>query len=261
MDENSNGYGGDTPLAKLVQKAKGKRSYKAYAQDSGVSTTGVYRIIHGDFKPSVDTIRKLTSDTAKPEGGVTFDDMMVAAGYQSKKLDLYTEMLVDGVLIDSKEKQEPLDRKARMQLIRKYEAVVTGVLYRTLTRKGVSFEPITRNSDEHAGATMLWDFPIRVQMGEINEWFFEIKYYSGSFQIFFSRLLAYCVTLHPDAHRKISIVLNDPDAYERLKGYAGKLSYRGDLSIILFDEENLRFTEEKYIAHFDEEKQSEFYLI
>lgn len=255
-----NGANNFSELAELVRKAKGHRSYKAYARDSGVSSTGIYRIIRGDYKPGVDTIRKLTADSAKPEGGVTFENMMAAAGYQSRRHDYPDILLDDGLIVEVMTAQGSDPEMTRQQFLQRYEAIVIGTLYNALVQSGHPFEPIVKGSEGYNQAYMRSDFSIRTQRGETKEWFFDIKYVTGGFQNFFTKMMAYLIAFAPDAHRKVSVVLNDPVIYERLKGYAGKLSYRGDLSIILFDEENLRFTEEKYIAHYDE-KQSEFYLI
>ena len=67
--------------------------------------------------------------------------------------------------------------------------------------------------------------------------------------------------LPPKADRKITVVLNNSDLYEFMAKYKDKISYRGDLSIVLVDVDSLSIMEETYLSHYDEkETKTEFYL-
>lgn len=71
-------------VRELILKAKGpddERSIRQYAMDSDVSPANISRILKGDYKASPETLKKLTSEKAKPRCGVTFEELMVAAGY------------------------------------------------------------------------------------------------------------------------------------------------------------------------------------
>ena len=58
------------------------------------------------------------------------------------------------------------------------------------------------------------------------------------------------VFLKPVRNRKISIVINHPEAYEELCSLRDRISYNGELSVILFDIERAAILRENYLSHF-----------
>ena len=72
-------------LADIIRSARGDRSLRDYAEAAGVSYMTIYKAERGDYIPSSKTIKKLSTGAANPQNGVTYEDMMVAAGYQIKK--------------------------------------------------------------------------------------------------------------------------------------------------------------------------------
>ena len=69
-------------LSSVIRAARGDRSLRDFANDSDVSYMTVYKAEKGEYIPSSNILKKLTSESAKPQNGVTYDDMMIAAGYQ-----------------------------------------------------------------------------------------------------------------------------------------------------------------------------------
>jgi transcriptional regulator with XRE-family HTH domain len=69
-------------FAEIIKEARGDRSLREYAEDSGVSYMTIYKAERGECVPSPKTIKKLSSVKAKPQNGATYERMMVAAGYQ-----------------------------------------------------------------------------------------------------------------------------------------------------------------------------------
>lgn len=67
-------------FAELLEAAKGDRSIRKYAQDSGVSAAHISRLLRkiNDVAPEPDTIKKFA---ASAYNGITYDDFMKAAGY------------------------------------------------------------------------------------------------------------------------------------------------------------------------------------
>jgi len=66
-------------LQELVKKARGDRTKRKYAEDSGVNVAIISRIESGDYRPGRKVLEKLTSVQANPQGGVTFNDLLEAA--------------------------------------------------------------------------------------------------------------------------------------------------------------------------------------
>ena len=48
----------------------------------------------------------------------------------------------------------------------------------------------------------------------------------------------------------LSIVMNHPEAYEELCSFRGRISYDGELSVILFDLERAAILKEQYLSHY-----------
>ena len=52
------------------------------AEDSGVAASYITAIINGKYLPSAEILRKLSVPYARPQNGITLEDLMIAAGYQ-----------------------------------------------------------------------------------------------------------------------------------------------------------------------------------
>ena len=75
---------GKTELGNMIKLARGNRSLRQYAKDAGVSYTTVHIIENGGYTPSPNMIQKLTSKQANPQNGITYEDIMNAAGYKTE---------------------------------------------------------------------------------------------------------------------------------------------------------------------------------
>ena len=242
-------------IIETLEKARGDRSYREYAEAAGVSTSSLIRIARGDFIPSPAFIRKLTADQARPEGGVTFEEMMAAAGHQ--ELSYVPDWMIGDKIVEIK----PADsQQNRLQgyVIQQYENRFLGDLCVALLRKGYS---IGKLDDRKAV-----DFSVSVQQGRIKAWNFEAKYiddcsaehkFSQRLIMMFGQLMLQA----PDPEQKMTIVVNSEDFFTRLKGFVGRIPYRGDLSVILYDYEKGAFMEEKYLSHYYEDETEEFFLV
>lgn len=76
------GYFNKKAFAELLSLALGKRSINQYERDSGVSAAHISRLMRElvDTPPSPQTIEKLS---AKAHNGISYEDLMKAAGYLS----------------------------------------------------------------------------------------------------------------------------------------------------------------------------------
>ena len=69
-------------LSRLVKELVGDRNIRKASEDTGVANSYISGIMNGKFKPSIKILQKLADPKANPQNGVTFEDLMVAAGYQ-----------------------------------------------------------------------------------------------------------------------------------------------------------------------------------
>jgi len=71
-------------LRDLVKRARGDRTKKKFAEDSGVNVAIISRIESGDYFPGKNVLARLTSVSAKPQGDVSYDDLVEAAKYSKQ---------------------------------------------------------------------------------------------------------------------------------------------------------------------------------
>lgn len=282
-------------VAILVKELIGDRSIRRTAEDSGVAASYITGILKGNkYLPSADILRKLAAADAKPQNGITLEDLMVAAGYQTDyveeeiKMNLYEVRDDNGKTLDISPSEEFMRRmtayvsevnaqeelrrssmerhRAYRQEREKFESMSTGIIYKALADKGIRFS----NANEVAVGVRGFrpDMTIYVPMQPILEWCFDFKYIEfdsreiGRYTSQLKRYLGMYMFVEPKLERKLSMVIGNKEAFEALRGYQDKLSYRGDLSVILIDTEQFKVVDEFYLAHYRErDSESEFFIV
>ena len=68
-------------ISSLIIALRGKRTNRELARDAKVSPGSLSKYINKQVKISPDTIRLLTAPEAKPQNGITCEELMLAAGY------------------------------------------------------------------------------------------------------------------------------------------------------------------------------------
>lgn len=160
-------------LRDLIIRARGDRTKKKYAEESGVNVAIISRIESGDYMPGKNVLKRLTSINAKPQGGITFSDLLEAANdskqYQkgmdagklayklgmssipvlasivsgcamTKSLDT---VLQQGVIVDEKSVKKKTDDVFFDEVnelaigMERYKATATGVILSKLAQKGI----------------------------------------------------------------------------------------------------------------------------
>ena len=283
-------------LAELVKKLKGDRSIRGMAADSGVAASYITGIINCKYLPSAEILRKLAADTAAPQNGVTLEDLMVTAGYQTnyifaetgqnsdfeRRINAYANALltqssndqsVESIIeqlhqADAQYRQaHDIEYNMRREHRTAFERMAKGLILSELLNKQITFsenQRIPGIRGYRAGLT------ITLSDKDIDEWWFDFNFYESSDverdrRHNFARArqdISKLVFVEPNPGRKISLVVNDEDAFNQITEYAGNLSYRGELSVILIDAEKYMVTKEKYLAHFELGDQTkEIYIV
>lgn len=252
-------------LAKLVEEAKGDRSIRDYSRDSGVNPTTISMIISKGYTPSSSIIKKLGRPEARPQGGVTIQDLMIAAGYieDYRKTNYIVDIGKHEVVLEragSIGRSEP-DRIERFreyaQFVDRFGRIASGVIYTALAKKGIMFTT-GKGADFINVRGFEPDICVRLQDGSSTEWWFDFRKTSDRIDIrrtppfmFMYSIMGNYALLEPDKNRKLSTVLDDEMLFDILASYKGKTSYRGDLSIILIDPDEMCIKKEEYIAFYD----------
>lgn len=290
----------ETSVGELVRQAKGEdRSLREYARDSGVDAAIISRIINGSYIPKKPGIYEaLTSPQAAPRGGVTCKQLMETAGTSEEYLNgmsagmsmgilsalseipsaaLVKELQARGIAIDFSGTLEAPFPKMKPQEVQRvmvlssemlrFSATANGIILGSLGKKGLSFQIVHTDGAEVDGVR--FDTYVRLMDHEITEYLIRYAYISereaGSLTLVnntLKRMIEELIFLKPVRNRKISIVVNHPEAYEELCCLRDRISYNGELSVILFDIERAALLKENYLSHFiSEDPVSELLLI
>ena len=286
-------------VGELVKLAKGEdRSLREYARDSGVDAAIISKIINGTYIPKKPGIyESLTNAKASPRGGVTCAQMIAAAGASEEfqngmSAGMSVGMLTSlaavpssvilrvlqsrGIDADAREKSKGSASSVKPEEIRqiqriqsemqRFKATANGMILGALGKKGLSFQLVHTDGAEIDG--IHFDTDVKLMNHEVSEYLIR---YAFIFEENPSSLLAInevksmieeLVFLKPLRTRIVSVVTNHPDAYDSLCAYKDRLSYNGELSVILFSLENAMFLKEEYLSHhIGENPIDEIYLI
>ena len=286
-------------VGELVKQAKGQdRSLREYARDSGVDAAILSKIINGTYIPKKPGIYEaLTSLQAAPRGGVTAQQLIAAAGtsedYQSGMsagmsvgirtalADIPSSVMIKvlqarGIYSDGGRtevsvaamKPEELKRIQRLQSeTQRFTATANGIILGRLGGKGLAFQLVHTGGAEIDG--IRFDTCLRLMNHEVSEYL--IRYAFLSEEEYPSPALAKntlrsmveeLVFLKPRRDRIVSVVTNHPGAYEDLCACKDRLSFHGELSVLLFDLERATLLKEEYLSHYRAEiPVSEIHLI
>ncbi len=262
---------GKTELGSMIKLARGDRSLRQYAKDAGVSYTTVYVIENGEYTPTPKMIQKLTSKQANPQNGITYEDVMNAAGYKTeqdeekvdeKAREMAVQIIVEADKGDSKERFERLSYEARRAFIDQLNDRAKGLIFYALAKTGMAF---SNEIDERVSVFRKNDLLLSIDKGRIRTWKIQFlctpdgeRYTRMNATMLFGRFLTY-----PNIKEmKFSLVTNDSSSFAYFKKYEHALAFRGDLSVILVDVNVQEILDEVYLSnYFLDDYSDEFYLV
>ena len=278
-------------VGELVKQAKGEdRSLREYARDSGVDAAILSKMINGTYIPKKPGIYEaLTSLQAAPRGGVTTQQLIAAAGTSEDYLSgmsagmsvgIHTALadIPSAVMIKALQargiysdgggrteapsaamKPEEMRRIQRVQSERqRFTATANGIILGSLGGKGLTFQLVHTGGAEVDG--ICFDTCLRLMNHEVSEYLIryafisEVEYPSLTLAKNTLRsMVEELVFLKPRRDRIVSVVTNHPGAYEDLCVFKDRLSYQGELSVLLFDLERAMLLKEEYLSHYRSE--------
>lgn len=271
-------------VSELITIARGDRTKKQYAEDSGVNIAIISRIENANYTPGKKVLEKLTSAAAKPQGGVTYQDLIEATNKDKQfKKGLVTGMAalpimgipvigpaaVAGVGIKAVTSASKANKKSKKDEkkffnemkdfatgMERYRATATGIIIAKLAENGTWCRP---------GKQEDTDFPLNytdqvllIENNEINNWILscftineENKSRKDFIKNFSARFVDKLVHTKPDPRKKASFVVDDESLYNHLLELKDNISYRGNLSIIQFDAKNVKIVKEEFLSYYD----------
>lgn len=260
-------------LVILIRALIGTRSIRKTAEESHVTAAYLTNILKKKNLPSATILRKLSDPSANPQNGVTFEELMAAAGnrtYNPTMADNESELRNGNYLSyisDSKVKNgasagDESRQNASSEMFRRgtYEntVIVRGIIVNALIQKGISF---------HVNNCLEWSketerlMNIFVDDSVMQEWSFEYFRSSGDIDTENMRMIFEVMKRPSVKERKTSIITEKKEQFKKLIQYKDKIAYRGDLSVILIDIPKMRALKEVYVSHYEAEGPYEDYKL
>ena len=277
-----------TSVGELVRRAKGEdRSLREYARDSGVDAAVLSKMINGTYIPKKPGVYEaLTSAQAAPRGGVTCVQMIAAAsaskdfqaglsaglsiGMLATLDDIPSATMIKvlqarGMTVDSRGasgapssamKPEEVGRIHRIQSERqRFAATANGIILGSLGKRGLAFQIVQTEGAEVD--KVHFDTCVKLVNHDVSEYLIRYAFFAGEEVVSPAlakntarKMIEELVFLEPSRSRLVSIVTNQPDAYDDLCASGSRLSYNGELSVLLFDLERVLILEEEYLSHY-----------
>lgn len=285
--------------AELAQMVIGDRSYIEAAQDMGLKNPSTLSYIaRGKVKPTPGLIQIMTKEESKPQGGVTYEEFMQAAGYLEKTTNAQLEQLFSSLPNDyysadkpvastsvspeqledmKKEKYMPFssisyrqkddNRKEIMKQRMTLEEACNKTLFYEAFNHDVKVLNRIQGIKKYTSPDMIFDMN---KVGcSILRWnlFYtlvnpEMTKNGGlslvNISLLFYHIFRYGIT---GPSTKTSIVVNSARTYSMLQRYKDNFPYRGELSIILVDENADKVLKEEYLSHYIEDDISQEFII
>ena len=255
-------------LINLITKAKGDRSIRKYAEDAGISASILSRTLAGTYMPGVNLLKRLTSKAAAPRGGVTFEQLMTALGYErgytaqyaraAANMEKYLKLQLDQIdqidqslirlgkgftdfVLDRSSKASE-DYDDYMKRHHKFVVSASGIIALQLASLGIRFQrnpeaqidgfkpdlSLSPEGQPHTSWIMVFDTPLTGSQTT-----------NLRARGLVRPIASTCGLFPPDPARKVSLVLRDESVYDLILTYKDKLSLRTDLTLILVDDEQV----------------------
>ena len=275
-------------VGELVKKAKGEdRSLREYARDSGVDVAILSKIINGRYIPKKQGIYEaLTSRKASPRGGVTYQQLMEAAGtseeYQSglsagmsmgiqtalndiPSTDMIRVLQARGIVLDDSGRSEANASAMKPEEIMKiqrinsetlrFTATANGIILGSLGKMGLTFQIVHTEGIEVDD--IHFDTYIKLMNHEVSEFLIRYAFFpeeeASSLPLAkntLRKMVEELVFLRPSRDRIVAVVTNHIEAFHDLCTCKDQLSFNGELTVILFDLERAMLIKEAYISHY-----------
>lgn len=211
----------------LLIKAQGGRSQTEFANDCGLSVAYICKYINKKFDkaPIPSTIKKIAACAA---GGVSYSELLEAAGYDSSKFS--TDELSE----------------TPSSVIMEFEKLAMATITSALSHIDFEWSTLPRLS----GFT--YDFGISINGGKISNWFFEFIHESAIVvpaNILPNRIMSYYGRLAMTNHEpgtKFSFVTDSENTFNNLKGH-NPYMLAMYVSIILIDTTSISIIKEEYL--------------
>lgn len=217
-------------LSQCVTLLQGDRSLRKMAEDTGVAASYINGIKNKKYIPSYEILRSLAN--GNPQNDITLEDLMVASGYQEADQQI--------------ESSSGFNKAERRRNSERFTNMAKSLVIASIISKDEYCEVSVSHSDNREKCIRP-DLVIKMKNEDISQWWFKAIYVhdeDGRYLGNIIDIIGRSLFLEPDVERKITYVINNEIIYKKILKYKNKLSYIGNLSILLIDEKTCQIIKE-----------------
>ena len=247
-------------VSNILIELTSDNNMRTLARQSGITAAYISMICKkGGNKerplPSAEVLRKIADTELAKKKGVTLDDLMIAAGYQSVGFaDVAREYVKSG-------SEDPAGLSTMVEKAHRFERAVKGIIFSAISEEEIQFKELPTSVYD---GEFCPDIVLECKNAVVREWCFQLICSYGDDRLDpiyienrFRDVICRMIFAEPREGRKVSIVISDKEVFELLKPFKGKLSYRGDLSLMWLNTAEYVVGEEVYLSYFDENEPHE----
>lgn len=263
----------NTSIGKAIEDlmVKNNLNQKELAKMTGLTEASISNYISGKRKPNNSSLSKIakvlnTSSEKILDNSKNFSDLASTAtllsvlgfGALSPLASLGGAIATGALLSSRKNKNSNNDvLLAYEKELLRFKKIAISEIQSIFFNSNIKFQYIKPDNSEK-GLTP--DYCIEMFEDNLTSWWF--IFWKESNKITSNQkmskedraefLLSKFMLTTPDKKRKASIVINDLDLYKTFCDLKGYVSYKGNLSVILVDEEEMEILDEDYISYYDD---------
>ncbi len=219
------------------------------------------------YVPSIKILQKLAGPEAKPRGGITLQDLLLAAGFTDRRIDWEVneeeEEEEDNPAYEEKPQGAPSDSSQKRKADRRederrewrikreqFEKTARASLLLAFSAKGIL---ATEGNIREIETGYRPSYLLKILNGPVSSWWFEFamarpsgEHYDVRNQA--RRILEKLIFAVVDEKVNLSVVVDDIALYETLCSYKGRISFRGNLSVMVIDSAHLEVVAEQTLS-------------
>lgn len=263
-------------ISKNIKKAAKEKnlSQKDIANITGLTESAVSRYFNGSRTPNADALNKIAmalgTSSAALLGSVVAGGLglLGTAIHAVNPLIGITALGTMSVISKSKipnrseSKQADLELEKLQKTIENSKKQISGTIVTSFINKGYSFKIDNNEITEDSP-----DLCLYFDNEKIKSWWFVFwdNEFNRILNITKNDLSKYLVSkfmlTKPDRTKKSSLVVKDKELFDFISKLNGKISYKGNLSVLLIDTNSMSIVNEKNISYYDDNEIVELNIV
>lgn len=240
-------------VVRLIKLAKGNdRTMKEYALQAGICSSTLSSIITGKRKATIKNIQMITSNKARPQNGVTVEQLATACGF----VNIVVPPFSSDIILAKTSADASIEDRFNHQ--RELEIIASGVVQNLLAEKQVSYISSKNNERFYAPS-------MSVELADGRVWWFEVDSFinivNTSMNMKVQQILLKIFLIRAAENRTITIVVDTEAAYDFISSLANEIAYKGNLTVVYLNRQKMLVEKEMILSYYSDVIGNELHLL